>query len=318
MHHFIFRRNDEGKAVMSYKYKRYNDAVYPRNYDKGMPFESEEYGTGLILDCKPIKDQITKEKFWIYTVQFKKEDGSTFVTDITYPAHEHILVFPRVNKPLPKDFPIAPFKGSFEETLLEAKTLIDQVLKKLRLSDSHPHEVNNWENFWLDQPHNVDAISDFVGFQIPPHQHHQRTVTKHSLPTRARLDDGCRDVQQVLHEGFSRAEKDRRIAMMNAIIPGLDPVKQGDIVVLDIDVPENAPWYILKFLIGEITNHVSGKNTTKESTMLEIQILCPAGAADATVEKALQKKFLSWRGDDNKLYKLSLERKHINPLNTRF
>ena len=99
--------------------------------------------------------------------------------------------------------------------------------------------------------------------------------------------------------------------MMNAIIPGLDPVKQGDIVVLDIDVPENAPWYILNFLIGEITNDVSGKDTTKESTMLEIQILHPAGAADATVEKALQKKFLPWRGDDNKLYKLSLERKHV-------
>ena len=45
--------------------------------------------------------------------------------------------------------------------------------------------------------------------------------------------------------------------------------------------------------------------------MLEIQILRPAGAADATVEKALQKKFVPWRGDDNKLYKLSLERKHV-------
>ena len=209
MHHFIFRRNHEGKAVMSYKYKRYKGAVCPHNYDKGMPFESEEYGTGLILDCKPIKDQITKEKFWIYTVQFKKEDGSTFVTDIiiTYPAHEHILVFPCVNKPLPKNFPIAPFKGSFEETLLEAKTSIDQVLEKLRLSDSHPHEVNNWENFWLDQPHNADAISDFVPFQIPPPQTQEKLVPKHRLPTR--LDDGCRDVQQVLHEGFSRAEKDR-------------------------------------------------------------------------------------------------------------
>ena len=44
------------------------DEVYPCNYDKGMPFESKEYGSGLILDCKPIKDQITKENFWIYTV----------------------------------------------------------------------------------------------------------------------------------------------------------------------------------------------------------------------------------------------------------
>ena len=77
MHHFIFRRNDEGKAVMSYKYKCYNDiidAVYLRNYDKGMPFESKEYGSGLILDCKLIKDQITKKTFWIYKVQFKMED----------------------------------------------------------------------------------------------------------------------------------------------------------------------------------------------------------------------------------------------------
>ena len=86
----------------------------------------------------------------------------------------YILVFPRLNKPLPKDFPIAPFKESFEERLLEAKTSIDQVLKKQISSDSHPYEVRNWENFWLDQPHNVGAISDFVRFQIPPPRHQQR------------------------------------------------------------------------------------------------------------------------------------------------
>ena len=65
------------------------------------------------------------------------------------------------------------------------------------------------------------------------------------------------------------------------------------------------------FLIGEISNALSGKDTTKESTMLENKILHPAGAPDATVEKALQQKFLPWRGDDNKLYKLSLEQKQI-------
>lgn len=67
---------------------------------------------------------------------------------------------------------------------------------------------------------------------------------------------------------------------MNAILPGLDSVKQGDIVVLDIDIPENATWYVLKFLIGEITNDVSGMDTTKPNTLLDIQVLRPAGIHD--------------------------------------
>jgi hypothetical protein len=88
VHHFVFKRNDEGRAVMTYKLKRSNDAVYPRQYDKGMPFESDDHGTGLVLDCKPLKDQLTKEKFWTYTVEFKNKDGSSYFKDITHPAQE--------------------------------------------------------------------------------------------------------------------------------------------------------------------------------------------------------------------------------------
>jgi hypothetical protein len=139
-------------------------------------------------------------------------------------------VFPRLNEPLPKDFPVAPFKGSFEDTLLEPKTSIDAVLRKLKCNISHPHEVANWQNFWSDQLHNVESISDPIGFQIPPPQQQDKLAPKHHLAC-IPMDDGCRDVQPVLHEAFSRAEKDRRIAQMNAILPGLDSVKQGDIVV---------------------------------------------------------------------------------------
>jgi hypothetical protein len=68
---------------------------------------------------------------------------------------------------------------------------------------------------------------------------------------------------------------------------------------------------VLKFLIGEITNDVSGMDTTKPNTLLDIQVLRPAGIHDSNVQKALSKKFIPWRGDDNKLYKLSLERRHV-------
>ena len=52
IHHFIFKRNEQGKTIMQYKYKRYSDTVYPRKYDKGSNFQSEQYGTGLVVDCK--------------------------------------------------------------------------------------------------------------------------------------------------------------------------------------------------------------------------------------------------------------------------
>ena len=61
VHHFIFKKNDKGLATMQYKYKCKNNAVYPRQFDKGMRFESEEHGVEVVPDCQPTKDIISKK-----------------------------------------------------------------------------------------------------------------------------------------------------------------------------------------------------------------------------------------------------------------
>jgi len=75
-----------------------------------MRFESEEHRAGVVPDCQPTKDDISKKKFWNYTVMFKNGDGTTFQEEFVHPASEQIVVFWHLNMPLPKDFPLAPFK----------------------------------------------------------------------------------------------------------------------------------------------------------------------------------------------------------------
>ena len=41
---------------------------------------------------------------------FKNGDGTSFQEEFVHPASEQIVVFWHLNMPLPKDFPLAPFK----------------------------------------------------------------------------------------------------------------------------------------------------------------------------------------------------------------
>ena len=52
-------------------------AVYPRQFDKGMCFESEEHGhgAGIVTDCHPTKDNISKENLNVITA-FTQPQGS--------------------------------------------------------------------------------------------------------------------------------------------------------------------------------------------------------------------------------------------------
>ena len=63
------------------KCKRYSNAAYPRKYAKGSNFQSEQYGTGLVVDCKPTKDPVSKKKYWNYSVEFQEEDGQKHVEE---------------------------------------------------------------------------------------------------------------------------------------------------------------------------------------------------------------------------------------------
>ena len=109
-------------------------------------------------------------------------------------------------------------KGSFQETLSEPKDSVDTVVQKLNLSQTHLYELKNWKKNWSCQPASIDNISDFHLFTILPPQHTEILIPN-CQPTC--LDDGRRDVQQVLYEGYSTSESNAQIRSVNAILPAL-------------------------------------------------------------------------------------------------
>jgi len=109
-------------------------------------------------------------------------------------------------------------KGSFQETLSEPKDSVDTVVQKLNLSQTHLYELKNWKKIWSCQPASIDNISDFHLFTILPPQHTEILIPN-CQPTC--LDDGRRDVQQVLYEGYRTSESNAQIRRMNAILPAL-------------------------------------------------------------------------------------------------
>ena len=53
---------------------------------------------------------------------------------------------------------------------------------------------------------------------------------------------------------------------------------------------------------------MSALDTTNGSMKIELQVLRPCGIA---MDKPLEKKFIPWMGEDNKLWKISIDRKHV-------
>ena len=82
---------------------------------------------------------------------------------------------------------------------------------------------------------------------------------------------------------------------------------QGDRVVVDT-TPSNPDWYKLPYLICEVHKDVSALDTTNGSSPIELQVLRPCGVS---MGNPLEKKFIPWKGEGNKLWKISIiDRKH--------
>ena len=118
VHYFLFKKDNKGNAVLQYKMKRYSFAMWPRKYHEGQSYEHAEYGFGTVCRCEPFKDPISKQKYWKNTVQFTREDGSSYETVFkTNAAKLVILVFPSCangERTLALDFPLAPLMERFQ------------------------------------------------------------------------------------------------------------------------------------------------------------------------------------------------------------
>jgi len=87
----ILQTNNANNIQCLPKCKRYSNAAYPRKYAKGSNFQSEQYGTGLVVDCKQ-KIQFLKHIYWNYSVEFQEEDGQKYVEEFSCEANEGIVM----------------------------------------------------------------------------------------------------------------------------------------------------------------------------------------------------------------------------------
>ena len=151
--------------------------------------------------------------------------------------------------------------------------------------------VMNWEWFWESQPKELDEIQDIEAYKIPAPQNSAGIVERSKQAIQ--INDGNREVQQALHEGYSTSDRTAAHNTITSILPQkMDPINQGDIVVADT-TPSNADWYKLPYLICEVHKDVSALDTTNGSMKIELQVLRPCGIA---MDKPLQKQIYSLEG----------------------
>ena len=303
-HYLVMRRDEQGKAVMQYKLKRYSDALYPRMYNINDDFHCQKLGTGTVVEAKPQKDPVTKLKYWAYAVTFKHGPVDTLQEIYQLPCSAcAITMFPGYKRSeLPNQFPLAPFKGTIDETLGEQRKGVESIIKKLDFDQLYPSQAEHWQYFWNSIPTHIDSIS--VDHQIPfciPKQSY--TVPKPpKKPLSLCIDDGVRAVEPVQHSNFKAGCRKRKLRDFEASVQRMDSLKQGDMVVVNM-VPEHSEWYNLPFVIAEIEKDISHLDTTNADCEFEVQVFRPKDK-----NNSLHKPFVKWQGEDNVYWKPTIER----------
>ena len=302
-HYMKLTRNKQGKAVLQYKLKRYCDALYPRKFSVHDEFHCDKLGKGRVIEVQPMKDALTKIKYWNYTVVFGSTNSST--TEIfQLPSDEStILMFPNSNPcDLPRSFPLAPFKGSVEETLGEQKKGVDSILRKLEFDQEYPAQSKNWQNFWNAIPNDIESlpIAQLPHFSVPNQQ--LEPLKAPQKPFSLHIDDGVRAVEPVQHSNFKASHRKRKMRDFESSIERVDPLKQGEIVVVNL-VPQESPWYTLPFVIAEIEKDISDLDTTDPDCQFEVQVY-----RTKDKKNSLSKAFVKWQGEDNVYWKPTIER----------
>ena len=302
--------------------------MWPRKFHEGHIYEHADYGPGTVTKCEPFKDPVSKEKFWRNTVQFSQDDGSLVERVFKSKANKHvILVFPTCatgEHSLPSTFALAPFDGTFQETLGDqnSKDGVENILLKLDLKSTMPEEVQSWDEFWAACPSgNIPSVSFSSPFRLPKlvslersanHSGHKRKISA--------VDDGNRDVTSVdvvCHKKIRAKDRSASMKVVQAFRQGdrhTDAAKSrilsgGDIVlVVDPDLKASTLAYSLPFFGAEIIE------PTCEGNEVLIQILRPSDLA------SVEKKFVRWQGDDNMLWRPVIARssiKHFLELTSR-
>ena len=310
-HYFVFKRNKEGRACMQYKHKRYSDALMPRQFDVGSKYTSSVNGLGTVIACEPEKDVITKEKFWNYTIRYEPNNDQPFETVKRSRASKFtIVMFPDAGQgypEMPAQFPTAKFTGTFDDCLGMQKTGIDEIIRKLKLREKDPDVCESWDAFWLSVPREIDVPQELTQpFEIPHAQKKPTYIVAKKRPA-AVLDDGNRPIQVVTHQNYRKTDRDnakKQQTQEGLDSTQLDKLEKGDTLLLNL-LPENNDKYKLPFVLAHVDSNISNLDTTDKNTIFPVQILRPIDLVSLT------NKFVKWKGDDNRLWRPSVERSQV-------
>jgi hypothetical protein len=299
VHYFLIRKNVNEKATLQYKLRRYSDALYPRKYQLGDEFFTEENEVGQVISSSPHRDPFSKQKFWNYTVRFKSEHDIAAHRDFLLPADDWtILVFPETNTPpIPQEFELAAYGGSVSETLGEQKLGVLSILSKLEFSEKKPKICDDWKEFWDSRVDTVAEVLDVQCFKLPSAQSSFVAVAK-KVPI-VEVDSGFRTVDVVNYSAFKNTKRSKVMKKIASDIPtdDLDELQQGMFVVVQlVPDPQSSPWYSHKFVIAEIHKSVRHLNTTNPESEFAVQVYLPCDRC------SLNKKFMRWQGDDGKFW----------------
>ena len=296
MHHFIFRRNEIGKATLQYKIYRASVALYPREWVRSIPgsdgqhYHSEKHGVGTILRMTPERDMHSKKKFWRLEVEFQNENGPHIVEIIEVPSS--ILVFPGVPpKQLPTVFAVAPFAKDHTTVMQEQKTGIDATFLKLGLEK----EGHEWDSFFNHLPENANEVP-IEQFSLPKPRSSAAPVAMHMHKMALPIDKGVRKVDIVTHAKFKNSERVKQVKRASALSC---PLKQGNFVLLDIQLEDNPSGYNLPWFLGEIVDDVSHLPEDPAASFL-VQVYRPSTLTN------MYSKFVPWIGTDNKKWRLQV------------
>jgi hypothetical protein len=298
--HYYVLWNDKFKGpVLQYKLYRYSIALYPRMYMEGQEHEFEGIGLGKVLSSKPLKDPVTKDKSWQTEVMFRKPSGEDEIQLFTFPANDHAIqiFYETPEHPLPTaaDFRVAAFYVKFDAVKrAELEENIGMMVEKCQLNND---EKTNW-NFVLQSiPSEAALLQNVELFALPSPQAEScyRQPKSQNLP----IDTGIRSVDVVTHTNFRERDRQRTLKVKkqdNEAKMKLEPLKKGDFAVLQVGVT-NCVSYPFEFVVGQVIEDLSTKDTTNPDTVIQFQIYRPS-----TLDN-LSSKMVPWIGDTNKPWK---------------
>jgi hypothetical protein len=201
-HYYLFWNDKDKGPVMQYKLYRYSNLLYPRKYMESQQHHFEEYGLGMVVSTKPIKDPLTKEKFWETEVVFKNEDGTERKQLFKRPTYlDAIQLFYVVENPLPTEesFGVADFYQKIDEKKREElHSNIAMMIEKCSLSDS---EKSSWKDLLESIPQQVSCVKDRQAFCLPEKQ--IICCYRAEKTSDIQFDTGIRQVGVVVHSKIS-------------------------------------------------------------------------------------------------------------------